>query len=714
MEEAFVHRSTYAESLLDFPAFLAPIMLTSTLTGLYGALALWLIRAFVWELRHAEVHIVARKCCLKGKHKARPMDNQVLVLGLACSASVCSLLYVAFYFLDTLLNGWLHMWPLTFAASIANSVLGAMCDSLWFAAMTQLVAFWLELLTSMRSVKVVKKCCWFSIVTTAVFSTTRIGAAVAAPFSLHAKAVLLVVALSTAWIVIAVGTIAALRLFCHMRNMIAKNRAAEAIRVKMFRMCRFLAVNGALFVFLNLALIVNVTGTSYATTRDDPLATLAWEAPTRLCRFLFYVSLAWSCSSSSRRPTARAALHARSQSVRLKTEISLRSIRSSIDLKRELKKARAAAALDDDDADGCDNEDNEVEVMHTLDSSMLTDLSRLHSLNQTRRATSGHTLVGRRGGYTLAEIYDSLEANAKVRDRSWMGKRYRGCAEAQEMLDWLVTQPFCREEETQGLGRHAKLVARVTAVGICRELQRQEAIAHVWGTSRISRFRDTKMFFRFCLEKGAAFNGDSGDDGFVSALDLSIVLTPKSSMLSLVELSPSNSAADIGGKRTPISSDADERASADLSELDDIGRRIGMFYYDEEQANGLMMPQGPFSVQEIGVLLVRRVPSCTLHCVARSRFCVLLFCSLISTDFNACSLCFRFASRSTCVHAGRGRAQSLRYHPRRSSRRAFPRERAWVRGWARRVHPRHCGGGRRAERGRLEAVDASRLADLER
>jgi hypothetical protein len=316
-------RAAYSGELFDFPAVISPIATTCVLSVLHGLLALWLVRASGWELMRAAA------CCPPKTAEKRPLDNRALVLCLACAASLASLCHIAFKFVPTLVHATLRSDTLTVAASLVVRAIGAVGDSLWFGATAQLVAYWLELLSAMRAVKRVKKCCWFSTLTSSMFALLRMVAAIVAPFSRGAQVSLLALALLVAWAVTACGTVAALRLCCHMRQMVAKNCAAKAIRVKMFRICRFLAVNGALFVLLNLALVLTAIGTG-ATARSAPVAVLAWEAPTELGRFAFFVSLAWSCSSSSRRPTARGALAKRAKSVTLKAQASLASMRTSL------------------------------------------------------------------------------------------------------------------------------------------------------------------------------------------------------------------------------------------------------------------------------------------------------------------------------------------------------------------------------------------------
>ena len=158
------------------------------------------------------------------------------------------------------------------------------------------------------------------------------------------------------------------------------------------------------------------------------------------------------------------------------------------------------------------------------------------------------------GGVSLSSIYDRLSRAAVVKDRTWLGRTYRACAESQEMISCLVAQPFC--------GGDSPRSKRAFAVEICRELQRQHAIVHVWEEekvcvgsrqkrgrgvrSSISTFRDRVMFFRFCLDTtpaaiesdgtssdgGGAYDDEAElatatvaaeETGFLAALDLSLV-----------------------------------------------------------------------------------------------------------------------------------------------------------------------------------------------
>jgi hypothetical protein len=350
-----ITRSAYDASLLDFPSILYPIAVTLVLGSLYGALALWLLRAACWELSQSS------KCAAGEGKCANSLDNHTLVLVLACAASFTSLGYVTLYFLPTLLHGTLGIDELTVAASVFDRLLGAGTDCLFFAASAQLIAFWLELLTSMRSVKRVQRCCWFSAIFSAIFSIARIGAAVVAPASRIAQLSMLGLALLIAWSVTFVGTVAALRLCFHMRNMVARNRAARVIRAKMFRIGRFLAVNGALFLLLNLALLVTGAGATTQSQRSDPIGVLLWELPTRVLRFCFYLSLAWSCSSSAKRPTARS-----------KVEERVRSFADSIRGSRELRGSMASIAEEDDEDEG---EDAQVDTRVGMG---LRSLARIH------------------------------------------------------------------------------------------------------------------------------------------------------------------------------------------------------------------------------------------------------------------------------------------------------------------------------------------------
>ena len=264
-----VKYSEFSPSLFVFPAVLFPTCATLVLCALYGSLALWLIRAVLQELR---VSREARRKTSKGTGRTREptshgsshaqgLTTRAHVLCIVCAASIFSFGYGALKFVPTLVHIVLHDEVFTVCVSIGYRLLGAAADSLWFFASSQLVAYWLELLTSMRSVKRVRKCCWFSIATALPFTLLRTAAAIAAPLthpSVHVT--LIVAAVGIAWILVAVGIASGLKLACHMRRLVAKNRAAKIVRAKMSRTGRFLAINLALFVLLSLALVLAAVG----------------------------------------------------------------------------------------------------------------------------------------------------------------------------------------------------------------------------------------------------------------------------------------------------------------------------------------------------------------------------------------------------------------------------------------------------------------------
>jgi len=107
--------------------------------------------------------------------------------------------------------------------------------------------------------------------------------------------------------------------------------------------------------------------------------------------------------------------------------------------------------------------------------------------------TSGTTLANRQmavvtgnfGDVTLASVYQQLQNAATMKDRTWLGKTYKSCANASEMVDWLEKQSYCGTREK--------------AVSICIELQKQDALVHVWGSKKFT-FTDATMFFRFSKE----------------------------------------------------------------------------------------------------------------------------------------------------------------------------------------------------------------------
>ena len=373
-----VKYSEFSPSLFVFPAVLFPTCATLVLCALYGSLALWLIRAVLQELR---VSREARRKTSKGTGRTREptshgsshtqdLTTRAHVLCIVCAASIFSFGYGALKFVPTLVHIVLHDEVFTVCVSIGYRLLGAAADSLWFFASSQLVAYWLELLTSMRSVKRVRKCCWFSIATALPFTLLRTAAAIAAPLthpSVHVT--LIVAAVGIAWILVAVGIASGLKLACHMRRLVAKNRAAKIVRAKMSRTGRFLAINLALFVLLSLALVLAAVGRvmTSAAPATSPLAYLAWEAPTRACRFIFFASLAWSCTASSTRATARGAIVKTAKTAAIKTHASLAHMRERAASKSDPGGRRS------DGGNGGEEEDDEAVV---YDLSLVTSSPR--------------------------------------------------------------------------------------------------------------------------------------------------------------------------------------------------------------------------------------------------------------------------------------------------------------------------------------------------
>lgn len=96
-------------------------------------------------------------------------------------------------------------------------------------------------------------------------------------------------------------------------------------------------------------------------------------------------------------------------------------------------------------------------------------------------------VTGSLGNQTLNAVLKQLKANVLLEDRKWMGMTYKNCADASEIVDWLVSQPCCDD--------------RAQAVKLCQEFQAQGAIVHVWGSKRL-KFTDTTMFFRFAAVSG--------------------------------------------------------------------------------------------------------------------------------------------------------------------------------------------------------------------
>ena len=523
--------AVYSEMLLEFPCYVYALLMTCVLTVLYGAMVLWVARATVWELSRAG-------CCAEAERRrpcAHVLENYTLVLCITCVACLTSLCRSVFYFVPTLLHGTLHNDTLTVIAALFDRVLGAVSDSVWFSAMAQLIAFWLELLATMHAAKRVRKCCWFSVVASTLFATLRISGAVLVTISRTAQRATLALAFAVVWVTMVVGAVAALRLYCHIRSTVAKNPAARAIQVKMLRFRRFLAVNITLFVLLNAAIGVGWLGRSL-TQRSNPTVILAWEAPRHIVRIALYASVAWFNTASTKRRTVRGRVYA--CLTRAWTRCSAREPPS------EFATMGGAAGPNGRSSDpwggaGCEAEGN---VFSTIADAPHGGEKRRGSLDPVYPSLRSSRRLW--GGKTLEEIYTLLEAGAVVRDRAWLGKTYRACAEAQEMIAILVrldcvAELYSDADDKKKSDRHA----REFAVEICRELQRKHAIEHVWGKTELSTFRDMHMFFRFCLEPPSGAGGGEERASVGSAMvafDLSLALTPKSSMLSLVERTPTS------------------------------------------------------------------------------------------------------------------------------------------------------------------------------
>jgi len=94
---------------------------------------------------------------------------------------------------------------------------------------------------------------------------------------------------------------------------------------------------------------------------------LAWEAPTRACRFIFFASLAWSCTASSTRATARGAIVKTAKTAAIKTHASLAHMRERAASKSDPGGRRS------DGGDGGEEEDDEAVV---YDLSLVTSSPR--------------------------------------------------------------------------------------------------------------------------------------------------------------------------------------------------------------------------------------------------------------------------------------------------------------------------------------------------
>jgi len=109
---------------------------------------------------------------------------------------------------------------------------------------------------------------------------------------------------------------------------------------------------------------------------------------------------------------------------------------------------------------------------------------------------------------TFASLYEGLKGAVALDNRRWLGYTYKDCANATDMVDYLVLQPCCSEKPDP----------RGSAVEICRELQKQNAISHVWSTN--PRFRDAKMYFRFST---AGADGEAAVANSNSSYDVVVI-----------------------------------------------------------------------------------------------------------------------------------------------------------------------------------------------
>ena len=73
----------------------------------------------------------------------------------------------------------------------------------------------------------------------------------------------------------------------------------------------------------------------------------------------------------------------------------------------------------------------------------------------------------------LDDIFQQMKISLELKDRQWMGGTYKNCLDAKDIVDFLVSEQrgnFCPTREK--------------AVEVCRELQAQSLIVHVWGSQK--------------------------------------------------------------------------------------------------------------------------------------------------------------------------------------------------------------------------------------
>jgi len=88
---------------------------------------------------------------------------------------------------------------------------------------------------------------------------------------------------------------------------------------------------------------------------------------------------------------------------------------------------------------------------------------------------------GRYGSMTLAEIFEQMKPAVKPSTQGWLTWKYENVVNATALLDWCESQPWCAD--------------RAMGLAVCKDLQKQGAIKHVWDSN--PEFRDQKMFFQY-------------------------------------------------------------------------------------------------------------------------------------------------------------------------------------------------------------------------
>ena len=325
----------YGEVFLTSVGVLYPLLWASLNWAAYSAIVIWCTSTWLWDLgfrsawrcgaaakdgeeeddddgRRTMREIWESNCRRRGgKVHCCALANRSLVLGVIVLASSLDSLRWALFLVPTVFHVAIGVDGLTTTVSIFVTLVEALCDVTWVFAVIQLIAFWIEMLTSMktsnrRSVST-KSGTLLSVGAWVPFALFRIAATCVAPLSTGTSFVFGGLAVGVLICIAIISVISAARLVCKMRAMVARNARALSIKIKMRRLLRFMIVNVALFSLLIAAMLLRYVGS--AATRAEPLekpfAALSWRLLPDFFRLLLDFSLAWSNTSSSKRKTTR-------------------------------------------------------------------------------------------------------------------------------------------------------------------------------------------------------------------------------------------------------------------------------------------------------------------------------------------------------------------------------------------------------------------------